>query len=954
MTDILRRGGGGAGVGGGAMAVTESLQTDNNNGRSNIINNSNNNNGEYWNDVNNQLSPVRKHLINTYLQVQDDEALPLLGEYFGVALSFMALGALVRASNSSKKRRKSISDEERLDLRACSRFQRMALESMLREAMERLRGLAQTAYQTEERVRDLVDADLEMDKEKIVLLRRVADAEKAVLELKGLRKAEGRANERVMSIVAAKEQDWLKEKRSLQKEIDRLKENLNTVCREVKFQSRRCRSPTCEHCKGIERVVRNVRGRVSLRELNYRETSPHASSKREAAKVEQIAEVEEVEEERFLIKAMEQKKKRSAQPGHLQVQTKVEKHVEWTGSSSLNPSGGSAGGAGQSMNKELIAKQQQDVESELANILKRVGMLKQRSHSGGATSSEQLNASRESKNVAASSAPTASLESRSITPEEAEDVQIFGEKVVSELLKEEAVEVERAPSSFVSDDSGQNFELADDLTTGLLTLEQEALLSVEEDPDLLELEKAFEFQEDIGSAGSTDNVTDAPGGGNRHDEKSLADACAVETTEEARILFDEDCEIAEFESHLSSDVGVAASLEDFCHEVDITKDLINEEAEAVAISPPNFGFEEASMSTNAEVPEVLESDLVTALCFIEENTEALGDEDQVLIVTADDAVSESYERTSLIDGDGEVLGEAVVEQQEILGEFGIFEETESSTDAVSRVEPIAAGELSEPVDSLDVTTMETPLQSVQGSPADPCRVEGVSGSSQENLDGDTLEPVVAQDDCSEAACEVSLSPVDEDKPLAEDVKVVDAGDSPEPEQVLEMVEVDSGTALAERQDGPLEDFENLEPSGTETDLPEHDQDGVTTEEKGDLDAEIPVFERADCDYLAGELPEPDEKRVCDSGEADVDVAGNADSADDVCSIKGREECENKKVDDVVPLGDSDLSSIFESVPDPLKLNSESEKMNLVMDTSSLQRQKSGDVSVDVDSSLGGE
>ncbi|BBN18190.1 hypothetical protein Mp_8g00480 [Marchantia polymorpha subsp. ruderalis] len=672
MTDILRRGGGGAGVGGVAMAVTESMQTDNNFGRSNIINNnSTNNNGEYWNDVNNQLSPVRKHLINTYLQVQDDEALPLLGEYFGVALSFMALGALVRASNSSKKRRKSISDEERLDLRACSRFQRMALESMLREAMERLRGLAQTAYQTEERVRDLVDAEVEMDKEKIVLLSRVEDAEKAVQELRGLRKAEGRANERVMSIVAAKEQDWLKEKRSLQKEIDRLKENLNTVCREVKFQSRRCRSPTCEHCKGIERVVRNVRGRVSLRELNYRESSAHVSSRREAAKVEQIAEVEEVEEERFLIKSMEQKKKRSEQAGHLQVQTKVEKHVEWTGtSSSVNPSGGSAGGAGQSMNKELIAKQQQDVESELANILKRVGQLKQRSHSGGATSSEQLNATREIKNVAASSVPTASAESRSITPEEAEDVKFFSEKVVSELLKEETVEVERAPSSLLSDVSGQNFELGDDLTTGLLSLEQEALLSVEEDPDLLELEKAFEFrEEDLGSTVSCDNVTDAsPGGAKRHDEQSLADACAADTTTEAGILFDEDSEIAEFESHLSSDVVVEERLEDFSYEVNTTKDLVSGEAEAVAISPRDIGSEEASMSTNAEVPEVLESDLAPGMGFIEEDTDALGDEDQDLVLTADDAVSESHERTSLTDGDGEVLGDAVVEQQEIVGE----------------------------------------------------------------------------------------------------------------------------------------------------------------------------------------------------------------------------------------------------------------------------------------------
>ncbi|CAM6085528.1 unnamed protein product [Calypogeia fissa] len=416
---------------------------------------------QFWNDASDNQSPLRKHLISTYLQVPDEEAMPLLGEYFGVALSFVALGALVRAFNSSKRKYKKVmaTEEERLDLRACSKFERMALESMLKESMERLGNLSVNAYQLERRVRDLVDETVARDKEKVLLLKRFADAEKLVGELRALRKAEGRANERVMSIVAAKEQDWLKEKRNLQKEIEKLKETVNGMTREAKFQARRCRNPTCEHCKGIDRVVRNVKGRISLRELHSlreasqgpvkRVTSPPQPNR--PVEAPRVVERQEIEEDRVLMKAIELKKKQREL-------SKAEKFQQ---------GGGPINGASQSASKDLLVKQQQDMESELANILKRVGMLKQKSYVGvGPSTSNE-----------ATEQVQPSLDNKEDVAVHPEDGIALGRNAGKEILQK----VPRIPEPNMHDPT---LEVAD--------------CASQEESALAELEKAFELKDGQG------------------------------------------------------------------------------------------------------------------------------------------------------------------------------------------------------------------------------------------------------------------------------------------------------------------------------------------------------------------------------------------------------------------------------------------------------------------------
>lgn len=446
-----------------------------------------------WSDASDNQSPLRKHLISTYLQVSDEEAMPLLGEYFGVALSFVALGALVRASNSSKRKHKKViaSDEERLDLRACSKFERMALESMLKESMERLGNLSLNAYQLESRVRDLVDESVAGDKEKVQVLNRLADAEKLVVELRMLRKAEGRANERVMSIVAAKEQDWLKEKRNLQKEIQKLKETVNGMTREAKFQARRCRNPTCEHCKRMDRVVRNVNGRISLRELHGLREASQAPVKRGASPSQvnslvdalNVVERQEIEENRVLTRALELKKKQRDL-------SKVEE---------LQPAGEIANGSGQSAFKELLVKQ--DMESELVNILKRVGMLKQKSHIGAGPSLSKD--ATETQVFMDSNDDVVRHKKDGIAPKRNEgNVKVQTEPNMHDPTLEEAVDC-------VSQDEldrmefEKAFELTDDQDESAIaeenhmvaTKEQEDALDVDE--ELLALEESFSLRDGL-------------------------------------------------------------------------------------------------------------------------------------------------------------------------------------------------------------------------------------------------------------------------------------------------------------------------------------------------------------------------------------------------------------------------------------------------------------------------
>lgn len=169
------------------------------------------------------LTSGRKNFImSKYLDLHEEEPWPLLAEYFGVALAFAALGALIHGANGSRGK-EDVKDSGAMP-------QRMALQTMLKGAMERLQYLAQNAQDLHERLTESTEAKEndrnDWDQEKNIFVRRIADAEEEVKELKTRRLEDAKANEKVVRIYATREHGWKIEKKKLRHEIDMLRKDL--------------------------------------------------------------------------------------------------------------------------------------------------------------------------------------------------------------------------------------------------------------------------------------------------------------------------------------------------------------------------------------------------------------------------------------------------------------------------------------------------------------------------------------------------------------------------------------------------------------------------------------------------------------------------------------------------------------------------------------------------------
>ena len=97
-----------------------------------------------------ELTPGRRNLMSKYLSLNEEEPWPLLEEYFGVALAFAALGALIRGSNG-----KNMTTEVKF---STPKLQRIALQDMLSGTMERLHSLARNAQDLQEKLTKTRDA----------------------------------------------------------------------------------------------------------------------------------------------------------------------------------------------------------------------------------------------------------------------------------------------------------------------------------------------------------------------------------------------------------------------------------------------------------------------------------------------------------------------------------------------------------------------------------------------------------------------------------------------------------------------------------------------------------------------------------------------------------------------------------------------------------------------------
>ncbi|KAG0594402.1 hypothetical protein M758_UG074300 [Ceratodon purpureus] len=227
------------------------------------------------------LTSGRKNLMSKYLDLHEEEPWPLLAEYFGVALAFAALGALIRGANG-----KRVSEDVK-DAAGSPIPQRTALQTMLKGAMERLQYLAQNAQDLQERLLECTEAKEvdrnDWDEEKNKFLQRIAEAEDEVRELKKRRGEDAKANEKVVRIYSTREHGWKSEKKKLRHEIDMLRKDL--IRQEASgFCSPRDRG-VCDECELKERRLIDLEKILKEREFIIMSAMDDARS-REAECVE--------------------------------------------------------------------------------------------------------------------------------------------------------------------------------------------------------------------------------------------------------------------------------------------------------------------------------------------------------------------------------------------------------------------------------------------------------------------------------------------------------------------------------------------------------------------------------------------------------------------------------------------------------------------------------------------
>lgn len=320
------------------------------------------------------LSSGRKKLMTKYFDLDDIESGPLLSEYFAVSLAFVALGAMIREANVRMRRK----DKENSD-GVSPKLQRMALDSMLKSAMERLRGLAHRTQTLEDNVRDrtymeaafqferldflkrisgleatiakhaeleagwrrekedLTKRIAEVDAQRGYFFKKMAEADSSLADLQRLRMEDGKANAKLVEIYAGREQSWKSERIRMRHDIELLKEKLSKLQPQSQIKSPHSFDAAAEALK-----LRNMKRRakemvrdkvVSERELFVLDRTPKSEVDSRSAKESPVF--------------ADDQKDSEATDSH-----------------------------------ELSAAQNQEMEAELAIILKRVGALKRRGSAG--------------------------------------------------------------------------------------------------------------------------------------------------------------------------------------------------------------------------------------------------------------------------------------------------------------------------------------------------------------------------------------------------------------------------------------------------------------------------------------------------------------------------------------------------------------------------------------------
>lgn len=163
------------------------------------------------------LSPHPNYMMK-FLSDANGEQVPILGEYFGVALAFAALGALIRETTAAPETKLS------------PKLQRVGLQVMLKSAMDRLQALAVNAQDLEQKVKDGKEAtrrDIEAwEAERQTLAQKISVAEAQIASVERGWQEDAKANEGVAGMLASHEQTWRIEKKKLKREVELLRDEI--------------------------------------------------------------------------------------------------------------------------------------------------------------------------------------------------------------------------------------------------------------------------------------------------------------------------------------------------------------------------------------------------------------------------------------------------------------------------------------------------------------------------------------------------------------------------------------------------------------------------------------------------------------------------------------------------------------------------------------------------------
>ena len=213
------------------------------------------------------LTPRPKTFMDKFLcKEKGDQQVPILAEYFGVALAFAALGALIRG------------DKLTSEMKFSPRLQKLGLQVMLKSAMDRLQVLALNAQDLEQRVKESKDAtrrDFETwEAEKRTLVQKLSVAEAQIARVEKSRVEDAKANEKVVGIFASYEQGWKNERKKLRREIELLRNEIVGL----RNRSQQRGGDGCDECKAKERELEKLEDKLCEKEFLMIATMEEARS----------------------------------------------------------------------------------------------------------------------------------------------------------------------------------------------------------------------------------------------------------------------------------------------------------------------------------------------------------------------------------------------------------------------------------------------------------------------------------------------------------------------------------------------------------------------------------------------------------------------------------------------------------------------------------------------------